>query len=201
MAAVLDCINKNDWKAVLEMVLAQPSAKWMETQLPDGRTLVHLAAQAGEATVLEAMLSANGSVNQLDNQGFTPLHYSVTNSSVDCTCVLLRYGANVNHFDDEGLSPLHHAALLGKTDQLHEMLRAPNANVSIQEGNDELSLLHTACLDCRVPAVEYLVQYKDLLNLKTSFGDTALHLAACVEDPQMAAKLAAVNIARSATVA
>ena len=59
---------------------------------------------------VEDLIDRGVDVNAADNQGYTPLHFAVSEDMVDVAAVLLNHGAGVNTYDNSGWTPLHVAA-------------------------------------------------------------------------------------------
>jgi ankyrin repeat protein len=79
------------------------------------------AAYRGDLPQLHATLTA-GNVNEFDSEGWTALHFSAFEGSVDCTNYCLEMGANVNTRDFRGHTPLLYASSLGRVNVVRMLL-------------------------------------------------------------------------------
>jgi hypothetical protein len=67
--------------------------------------MLHRPAEAGNATVLETMLSCGFDVDARDSDGVTPLHRAAMGGHVDAVRVLLEHGADVRALDGMFAAP------------------------------------------------------------------------------------------------
>jgi len=67
---------------------------------------LHLAAQSGDFSGVDAALKSGDDVNQADDYGMTPLLYAAATSNVSVVEHLLEKGADPNHMADDGETPL-----------------------------------------------------------------------------------------------
>lgn len=90
-------------------------------------TLLHHAAFAGNESFVKLLLAAPStqqvSIDALDAEGWTPLHYAADRGHAGVVRLLLEEGANVNARDTSKRTPLHLAALSGRTDAVAALLR------------------------------------------------------------------------------
>jgi ankyrin repeat protein len=77
--------------------------------------LLHVTAESGLLTTLQALLEAKADVTAITKNGQTPLYTAATNGEVACVVALLEAKADVNTPRNDGTTPLHAAALVGKT--------------------------------------------------------------------------------------
>ena len=85
---------------------------------PNGYTLLHRAAQfSSNSAVVSVILDAGFNPNAKDDNGWTPLHYAVSNDSQGVLSILLDAGADPDVRSGSGGTPLHRAvsdALFGE---------------------------------------------------------------------------------------
>ncbi|CAK9859996.1 unnamed protein product [Sphagnum jensenii] len=89
-----------------------------------GCTLLHLASQIGDLSLVELLLQHRAEVNITDSQGRTPLHYCILSSKNLCAKLLLTRGSNPGAADGFGKTPLENAVEQGSItdDELFVML-------------------------------------------------------------------------------
>jgi uncharacterized protein len=76
---------------------------------PQGRTLLHYAANEGRLSDVELLLQSGADPNAKDDSGWTPLHFAVQSDSKEVVALLLGNGAEVDAIDLDGNSPLFKA--------------------------------------------------------------------------------------------
>lgn len=104
--------------------------------------LLHNACRQGLTNFVELLVSYNAEVNQLDNEGDTPLLISVKNNSVEPTEVLLSsQKADVNVPDCEGAYPIHYACAQGNEEMVRLLLRYNEKNLVNGKGEKPISLI------------------------------------------------------------
>lgn len=94
----------------------------VQRSIPDGPTLLHVAAQMGIAGVIEKLLSMGLDPNARDGRfQSTPLHFAAGNGFLDCVQLLIDAGVELNPEDINGMTPLEKAQemLEGNRDTLH----------------------------------------------------------------------------------
>ena len=76
-----------------------------------GRTMLHLASQRGNVTLIQSLLNLpfKIEVDLPDKKGQTALHYAVHSKRVDTISTLVAAGANIDAVDSQGKTPLDHA--------------------------------------------------------------------------------------------
>jgi ankyrin repeat protein/acyl-CoA-binding protein len=67
-----------------------------------GQTALHLAADQGHASIVQALIAAGSNVLAADQDGFAPLHVAVIASQFKVCQILLRYGADPLQKDADG---------------------------------------------------------------------------------------------------
>jgi ankyrin repeat protein len=109
---------------------------------PMGWTALHVAARAGEASVVRILLDADAAVNDTCGQkgGVTPLHYAAQGGHVAVIDALLEGRANIEAATHDG-TPLHYAASEGQADAARVLLdRGANVNAKAERQNGDTAL-------------------------------------------------------------
>jgi hypothetical protein len=96
-----------------------------------GESALLLAAQAGRADLIDALVQAGADCNQADKDGRTPLYIAARNNHPSCIETLVRARADVNRARLNGTTPLFSASCNGRTACVRALLRA-NADVSLE---------------------------------------------------------------------
>ncbi|KAK1433972.1 hypothetical protein QVD17_10890 [Tagetes erecta] len=92
----------------------------------NGCSLLHLACQTADCTMVELLLQHGASINASDSNGQTPLHHSILRGRLAIAHLLLSRGANPQAADTEGKTPRQLAIELGIDDiEILALLRAP----------------------------------------------------------------------------
>eukprot|EP00658_Telonema_sp_P-2_P001959 TRINITY_DN10732_c0_g1_i1.p1 TRINITY_DN10732_c0_g1~~TRINITY_DN10732_c0_g1_i1.p1 ORF type:complete len:282 (-),score=41.90 TRINITY_DN10732_c0_g1_i1:59-904(-) len=121
-----------------------------------GRSVVHVAAQAGSPTVLRLLLRCKLDPNALDDSKMAPLHYAVFGESGGEVMKLLLEGrGSVHAADNGGATALHYAAQVGQH-SLIPLLLCAKADPSVTDrfGN---TAMHDAASSGKLGAVEALL--------------------------------------------
>lgn len=128
--------------------------------LPDGRTLLHIAAQHASPGMMDILLARGLDVNATDALGRTALHRATARTAP----ALIAAHANFLALDSLGNMPLHYAAERGAEDcAIFVKKRVP------VDGRDNagLSPLHFAVLAGEKSSVEYLLDHGANVNART----------------------------------
>jgi hypothetical protein len=96
-----------------------------------GESALLLAAQAGRADMIDALVQAGADCNQADKEGRTPLYVVARNNHPSCIDALIHARADVNRARSNGTTPLFSPCCNGRTACVRELLRA-NADVSLE---------------------------------------------------------------------
>ncbi|MDR3624834.1 MAG: ankyrin repeat domain-containing protein [Chlamydiales bacterium] len=142
-----------------------------------GKTLLHLATQAGGIQQILCLVALGADLNILDQiRGMSPLHYAIEMKNAQLTSLLLACGASLTLLTNDGKSPLD------ITQEANIELKAiiDAHQVLVSEAGIESSSLHLAVLSRNIPAVMALAQISDL-SIRNEKGCTALDLAIATE--------------------
>lgn len=141
-------------------------------------TPLHDAARCS-VEVSQVLLDAGADVNAREDEGWTPLMYSVLHGNLPVASFLIRAGADVGASEyDAGRSPLHLAAING--DPVGPAL----VDLIIEAGGDVAATdfegmrpLHHAAITGRTLNILRLLDAGAAVDAVDQFGRTALHWA------------------------
>lgn len=83
---------------------------------PTSMTALHIAASNGNVPIAKSLLEFKASTEDRDNQGWTPLMFSIQERHLEMTQVLLTAGADIGAVDHQGRNALMLAANAGNVD-------------------------------------------------------------------------------------
>jgi len=173
-----------------------------------GRTILHIATEAGNARAVDIILNAGGTVASRDWQGRTALDIAfarhdsrnhaeiaerlilagaVSNNPLHAHFAPAARTANYNIRSADGMVPLHYIARMGYIGYLSFALER-NANVNMQNASGSTPL-HEAARSGNVPVMETLLNHGAEINTQDASGNSVLHIAFPPE-----AHLAALNL-------
>ncbi|GMR59301.1 hypothetical protein PMAYCL1PPCAC_29496, partial [Pristionchus mayeri] len=145
----------------------------------DGMTLLHMAASAGSAEMIERVLELvpTSMVNQKERSGCTPLFYSVAHGYYEPSRLLLAKNANPNHQDNNLRTPSHIAAAKGQL-RILKLLKQFGGSFEMQNYRGDIPL-HEAVQTGSKDVVEWLLSlHPSTVNASSHTGRTSLHIAA-----------------------
>jgi len=135
-------IEKGD-TSFLEYILENDPKLIRETRSYDGKSALHLAAECGKVAMVKVLLEGS-KVDQVDNNGNTPLHLSAGSGysgSEECMKILINKGANIEARNNQGLTPLHKAAIDRKRRNANFLI-SRNAQLNSKDINN-ISIIQT----------------------------------------------------------
>lgn len=142
--------------------------------------------QAFESSIEEglALLASTPEIVHLRSSlGETPLHLACLGSPTEVVHELIRHGSDVNTVGDCGTTPLLGAALRGRSDLVRLLLES---GASIHSDGQRDLVLHHAVVGGSIEAVELILQAQADVNEQNEFLETALHIAAEENQPEIA---------------
>lgn len=144
----------------------------------DGRTLLHSAADGGDARVVEALL-ANGAgvvVNAVAGGGFSPFHVAAMRGREEASMALARAGAAVHRKAPYKQSALHLAAGAGHAGMISALVL--DLRVALEGGDDiGATPLHTAAWHGKADCVRALLDLGAEVDARDKCGRPALFQA------------------------
>ena len=150
---------------------------------------IHEYVQVGDEAEVKRWLQRCPDVDEVDDQGQTPLHVAAFENQLNIIKLLLRKGADCNALDSKSWTPLHCAASAWNFKACQLLLQTGKANVNVEtpSGSTVLNYL------CRTQNCDTNEQVKTLkmvleagaeVDAKNQFGETALHQACLRGSPE-----------------
>jgi ankyrin repeat protein len=119
---------------VARVLMAQKSID-LEAKAPNGNTALMMAAFRKNKTALLELLQRGAQVNQ---KGWTALHYAAASGSVEITTILLDKYAYIDAETPSGMTPLMIAAREGQ-EEVVELLLNQGADATLKDGGFHLT--------------------------------------------------------------
>ena len=123
-----------DSNDTLNLLLAQPGID-MELRAPNGNTALMMAAFRQNKPALLSLIARGAQVNQT---GWTALHYAAAAGSSDLTSLLLAHHAHIDAESPSGMTPLMMAAREGM-ESVVALLLKEGADASLKDGGFHLN--------------------------------------------------------------
>lgn len=143
----------------------------------DGNAILHTAASEGHVDVVEYLVELGSNIDEVDDEGWTPLFWAARNGHVRIVEYLVSLGGSYKMSDKNGRTPLHVAAMNGHSPVVEYLVGIDSDFHDV----DGYAPIQSATLQGHVDVVKYLVSLTDLKSYfeqKTAGGDSILHLAA-----------------------
>ncbi|NRR32344.1 ankyrin repeat domain-containing protein [Oxalobacteraceae bacterium] len=118
----------------LQLLLAQPGIN-MEARAPNGNTALMMAAFRQNKPALLTLIAKGAQVNQT---GWTALHYAAAAGSTEITSLLLEHHAYIDAESPSGMTPLMMAAREGM-EKVVALLLKEGADASLKDGGFHLN--------------------------------------------------------------
>lgn len=159
-----------------------------------GQSALQVAARAGNAAMVYALVGAGADINIRDTRSGTALLTAVEHNCLEMIKTLLRAGASVDERDPTGRTALHLAASRSHVEMIRSLLQA---GASVHDSDDEgWTALHYAAGEKSVEAIRLLLQAGSPLEATNTSGNTPLLVSVCSgEDVVRLLLTAGANIA------
>lgn len=160
---------------------------FLDTRDVYGRTVLHLAAQRGNAALVEKLLNLKDwSARQVrDNAGRTPLHYATENVRVSVIGMLNANGMNLDDVDNYGRTVLHHCAARGTLAAIKHLTTIGNDQQLAMKDGKGKGILHLAYEYKNLEIAEYI---------EASLGMTLTHVSQPVRKNKKALYFSSVKL-------
>ena len=156
--------------------------------LPAADSELVTAVKNGDRAAVRTLLRNPATVNVVEPDGSTALHWAVQADDLDTVDRLIRAGAKVSVATRYGVTPLTLAARNGNTDIVERLLRA-GANPNTRSPEGETVLMTAARAGATAVAKLLLVHGADIDARERFQGQTALMWAAAENHAQMVGML------------
>ncbi|CAF4053236.1 unnamed protein product [Rotaria sp. Silwood2] len=122
-------------------------------------------------------LSIKSSIDLRNDKGESLIHQAVKKGDLTRVKQLIEEGHPVNTIDNNSWTPLHEASSTGNI-PLMELLLANNANINIQGGEEQMTVLHEAILNENLNecVIKFLLENGADPHIKNKNGKTAIDL-------------------------
>lgn len=142
--------------------------------------------------IIKALLKSNPDLLTMQNSdGETALHLAITEGNEMIASFLIKYAVEQGFSllplkKRRGVTALHLAAFFGQVDIVSDIIKAQPKLLTYTSTKDKATALHFAIHEGHVQTVQAILNERHylpkLLEMQTSNGSTALHLAAELED-------------------
>lgn len=126
---LVDAVECNNVELLLEYHLCLSNLVILERT---GKTLLHIASEAGSVQIVEYLLNQDGvEVDVFNDANKTPLYYSIMSNHPEVTHVLIYAGADPNLLVD-GISLLHLAIKMNFANQVRVLIESPKLDWTLK---------------------------------------------------------------------
>lgn len=142
----------------------------------DDDTLLFVAAQNGNVSVIEALVELGADVNAPNNNSFTPVLVAAQYGHVEAIRVFAKFGGDVNFPNNDGITPIYIAAQNGHVEAIKALVKL-GANVNTPN-SDGATPLFVGVQSGHVEVVKALPKLGANVNTPANNGATPVHIAA-----------------------
>jgi ankyrin repeat protein/L-ascorbate metabolism protein UlaG (beta-lactamase superfamily) len=148
----------------------------LQDTTPDGSTLLHLAANAGDTAGFTFLLSRGLDISATNNRGANVVHHAMENRDMTMLEYLQHHGADLDLPDNNGFTPLYWGVMMQNPD-LTLYLLGNGADVNYRNTEGQTPLMMAVGHD-NPEMIKLLFSKGADLQAADHEGKTALHLAA-----------------------
>lgn len=157
-----------------------------------GEAPIHKAVLSGESETKKEALGAivqecHADVNNIDANGWSPLHHACYIGDLGSTKFLIENGAKVNAFSNKNRTPLHFAAMNDHVEVVKELI-GHQAEIEWQDEN-KCTPLHLACKKGSLNAAQLLLMSGANVYALDERNWSSLHYAAYNGHPRVCNQL------------
>ncbi|WP_457668797.1 ankyrin repeat domain-containing protein [Thiolapillus sp.] len=154
---------------------------------------LYLAMQRGDIEQIERHIAWGSDLNQLDRDGYAPLHVAVRDGRLAITRLLIKHGVDIDRKDARGHTAIYHAIFTANP-RIADLLLKAGATLDATPMLLELAQQGISERE----AVRYLVDHGADLEARNDKGDTPLLIAIRQGNHKLAKHL--VNFGADVTV-
>jgi len=145
--------------------------KWLTKRAAGryGENALHNATQLGDKQLMKVLLANSYNVNEVDDNGQTPLFIALETENTLCMMLLLKHNATVNE-------KLLDVACEKKSPKYLKLLIENYRDVDLRDKFGK-TMLHRAASEDKVKVLQLLIDKNCDINAKDFFGMTPLHSA------------------------
>ncbi|PAA93188.1 hypothetical protein BOX15_Mlig010017g1 [Macrostomum lignano] len=149
----------------------------IETTNEYGQSLLHVAAKAGQTSIIALLIEEGANIDFQDNEGKTALYEAIEADQVKTVRLLVELGANVNLATvRERKAPVHLASELNRLECLQALRDSPEWNANL-EGYHGYTALHFACSRDAADVCQLLLETECQPCKPDNFGQFPSHIA------------------------
>ena len=138
------------------------------TRNEEGKTLLHLAVEEDDISLVEYLLDKGVKVNVYDLHGDTPLHYAIRKGYTNLSQILIKNGADVNAKNSNGQTPIFYAVNNDDENSI-TLLVNHGADLGVYDNKGRLSI-HYAIEKGNLNSIDVLIKNGADINSKDNAG-------------------------------
>ena len=154
----------------------------------DGETALHVAVYCNQEKVAQMLVEKFGDslVNEMRSDGWTPLMIVAKTGDLGVARLLMKHKACIDLQNSDGETALHVATCYGQVELAELFIKYYGAVYVDTMRTDGWTPLMIAVKNADLVAVQQLINHNANIELKNANGETALHIAACYGQEQIA---------------
>lgn len=137
-------------------------------------TLLHVAAEHGQLSVIELLIQKGARLDLQDNKGQTALHRAASKGNTEIVRALTKAGAPIYTLDLQGKTPIHLAA---QNEKRHSVKVLVDEEVKESKSHTQDTFLHMAATEDNWQLAERLLHGGASVDARNKLNKTALFYA------------------------